>query len=88
MSDLLPTKTNDNNYITVNEGIYNGVSYRINNTEFEDSDGKHFLKFDYDVKGLEEGKEKDFENYLGEFLINALTWAIEEDKKNPKEIGV
>jgi len=88
MSDLLPTKTNDNNYITVNEGIYNGVSYRINNTEFEDRDGKHFLKFDYDVKGLEEGMEEEFEHYIGEFLINALTWAIEEDKKNPKDIGV
>lgn len=78
----------DINYITVQEGMYKGVSYKINNTEFEEKDGGHFLKFDYDVKGLDASKEEDFENYLGEYLLRALMWAIEEDKVNPKEIGV
>jgi hypothetical protein len=56
--------------------------YRIKSTEFVEEDGKHLLKFDYDVKGLTPGEEKEFENFLGELVIRALKWAIEEDKKN------
>lgn len=59
-------------FITVPEGVYQGVSYKINNANFEEKDGKHYLKFDYDVKNLEEGKEKEFEQFLGEFLIHSL----------------
>jgi hypothetical protein len=82
-NDQMSAKSVKNiNYITVQEGIYQGVTYKINNAEVIEKDGEHFLKFDYDVKGLEKGKEKDFENYLGDFIINALKWAVEQDKIN------
>jgi hypothetical protein len=59
-----------------------GVYYRIRNTEVVERDGKHFLKFDYDVKNLNEADEKEFEHYLGELLIRALEWSVEQDKLN------
>ena len=72
----------EKDFVIINDDSkFKGVSYRINNTEFVEEDGKHLLKFDYDVKGLREGDEIEFEQFLGEFIIRALKWAIEEDEK-------
>ena len=64
------------NYITFEEGIYRGVSFRYNGGEVVTENGKNLIKFDYDVKGLEHGLEEAFDQYLGEYLLRL----IEEEK--------
>ena len=69
------------NFITVPDGDYKGVSYKIKKAEFETRDGKKYLKFDYDVKGLTPGDEIEFEQYLGNFIIESLRWYLEEETR-------
>jgi len=80
-NDKIPIKNEKNiNYITVPDGDYEGVSYKINNVEVIEDEKGNFLKFDYDVKGLNEGDEKEFEHYLGDFIIKSLEDFLETNK--------
>lgn len=68
------------NYITIGEGIFKGVSYRIKEAKVVEEDGGHFIKFDYDAKGLDDEKAPEFESMLGGLILQALEDAIERDK--------
>ncbi len=68
-------------YVVVKEGVFAGISYKINDAKFVEKKGKHLLELDYDVKDLPEGQEIEFENYLGEFVLRALQFAIDNDTK-------
>ncbi len=74
-------------FISIKEGIWMGVEYRINNAEFVDKDGFTYLKFDYDVKGLDESKSDEFEKFLGEFITRAIDYEIEMDRQKGGDIG-
>lgn len=73
------TKKQLDEYVDVREGEFVGAMYKINHCEFNDDDGKHFLKMDYDVLNLPEDRERDFENWLGEFVLRALQYAVDND---------
>lgn len=71
------------NYITIQEGMFNGVSYRIRDAEVVEKEDGHFIKFDYDAKGLDDEKAPEFEKMLGELITKALEEAVNAD--NNKE---
>ena len=65
---------------TINDGgKYNGVSYKINNVNVIERDGKTFIEFDYDVFGLDEQNTDEFEKYLGNMLIESIEQLIESN---------
>lgn len=72
----------DKDYITINEGIFKGVSYRIRDAEMVDENDKTLVKLDYDVRNLLERDTLDFEKFLGDFVIAALEDAIKYDEEN------
>lgn len=70
-------------YVAVNEGPFVGVMYKINNAQFVAADGGgNLLQLDYDVLNLDEGKEGEFEQWIGEFAVRALTYAIENEPED------
>lgn len=69
------------NYVTIKEGMFNGVSYRIRDAKFVEEDGGHLIKFDYDAKGLDDSKAPEFEQMLGNLILSALDDIIKEDKE-------
>ena len=73
-------------YVNVREGAFIGAMYKINKADFIDDNGKSLLQLDYDVLNLEEGKEKEFEQWLGEFVIRALEYAVENDPNDGNAI--
>lgn len=77
--DVIMQSENDG-YLTINDGSqYCGVVYRINDISFIESDGDSFIKFDYDVQGLDEKDSKEFEAYLGNIIKKGLEDLIKED---------
>ena len=67
-------------YLIINDGSkYCGVSYRINDISFVDNDTNSYIKFDYDVQGLDEEDSEEFEDYLGNIIIRNLNALIKED---------
>lgn len=74
------------NYTTIEEGFWNGVSYRINNAEVvEEADGACKIMLDYDVKNLEDRNSQEFESFLGSLIEAAIEKEldrIEEIKKD------
>lgn len=67
---------NDHDYVTIQEGIFQGVAYRINSCSVDekpDSNGSYVMKFDYDVHGLDAGNEQEFEYFLGDYLTRAIS---------------
>lgn len=73
------TKKQLDQYVDVTEGKYTGTMYKINKAEFTDVNGKNVLKLDYDVINLSEGHEEEFEQWLGEHIIRALQYAVDND---------
>jgi len=68
-------------YISIDDNSkFNGVSYKITHAEFIEEDGKHLLRFEYDVNNLKDKDVTEFEDYLGKLIINTLKEAIERDK--------
>lgn len=74
-------------FITIKEGTWMGVEYRIKSAEFIEKDGYPLLKFDYDVRGLDESKSEEFEHFLGEFITRALEYEIEMAREKGGDIG-
>ena len=66
-------------YNQVEDGPFKGVFYKITNAQVVEEDGQTMIQFDYDTKGLNEENEAEFEKFIGELLIEALT---NELKKN------
>ena len=88
MDDVSKYKTEEHiNFVTISYGIYEGVSYKINEAKFVEKNGKDYIELDYDVKDLAEGKELEFEQYMGNLMIEALKYAVKNDKSN-EEIQV
>ena len=82
-NDISKYKTEEHiNFMTIPEGEYKGVSYKINNAQFVEKDGKDYLELDYDVQGLDERDAAEFEKYIGDTAVKALEWAIEKEKLN------
>lgn len=80
--DISKYKTEEHiNYITIPEGRYKGVSYRINDSSFIEQDGKNYVKLDYDVNGLDDEDSVEFESFLGDLVVKAIEFAIEKDKR-------
>ena len=82
MDDISGFKTDEHiGYITLPDGDYKGVSYKINEAKFIEKDGKDYIKLDYNVKDLPEGQELEFEQYMGELVVKVLEYAV-KDKEN------
>lgn len=73
----------DDKYVLIGEGKWKGVSYNISSAAVEIQNGHPVLKFDYDVKGLDDTQSIDFERFLGEMLVRL----IEEEKVKDCGIG-
>jgi len=71
-------------YITITEGLFKGVAYRIRNAEYVEEGGNNFVKFDYDTKGLDEEKAEEFETMLKNKIIDHLRKYLDdiENKDN------
>ncbi len=73
--------SNTEKYITIQEGVYQGVSYKINYVGFAPDDtGSTIMKFDYEVKGLQDDNSDDFEQYLGRLITEYFEELIENDE--------
>lgn len=75
----------EQDYITVSEGLFMGVSYRIRDAKFVEENGKNLVKLDYDVRNLLEKDTLKFEKFLGDIVTKALQDAIREDEENNTE---
>jgi len=71
-------------YITITEGMFDGVSYRIRDAEFVEEGDKNLIKFDYDVKGLREEDTKKFEDFMSKMVLQAIEYAVQTDEENNK----
>lgn len=59
-------------YITIREGVWKGVTYKVNGIDVVEEDGKVFYKMDYRVKNLPEGQSEEFEKFLGVLVSKTL----------------
>lgn len=73
------------NYTTIGEGIWYGVSYRINEAKVVEEHGKSYIMLDYDVKNLEDKDSDEFERFLGGLVTASL--ARELDNKELEDKG-
>ncbi len=73
-------------YVVVEDGEFKDIMYKINGAKFKEVDNHDVLQLDYDVLNLPEGKERDFEQYLGEFVIRALEFAVKNDPEDGNAI--
>lgn len=66
-------------YNLIEEGLFSGVYYKITDAKIVEEDGQTLIQFDYDAKGLDEGNEAKFEEYIGQLLIDALKRELQKD---------
>jgi hypothetical protein len=70
-------------YTIIEPEEFENVSFGINNVEFIN---ESTLSIDYDVFDLPKGKEADFEKFIGDFVIDTLQKAVNEQiKQNTNE---
>ena len=83
MSDITKFKIEEQtDFVTIPEGDYKGVLYKINEAEIVEKDGKNYLKLDYDVRGLDNRDAAEFEHHISNAVLEALDWAIKKDEGN------
>lgn len=80
---VLESKSDGIHAIQFTDGPFNGIIFNYGKVEFPESDKEGDttkLSFEYDVHGgLEEYDKEEFEQYLGDFLVQLIMYGIKNN---------
>jgi len=87
--DMFPHRVLESKYdgihaIEFTDGPFKGIIFSYGKVEFpetdDNDDGTAKLSFDYDVQGgLEEYDKEEFEQYLGDFLVQLIMYGLKNN---------